>query len=164
MTASAEGWPDRGDFPYRLLIRIRTISHGDAVVASLISSRVGAVVPLDAATNLTAVARKATLASRDLHADRPLPDPGSYLSGVEAFIDWDDICPPFWPWPRPPWWPWPGPRPDEFVGDPGPWSWLAGQDPAGVVIIDQALQLLKASSSEELQNALVPEVTGLLGS
>jgi hypothetical protein len=141
-----ENFPGADNVPWQLLIRARYAHEIDAVLASVVVARVGAVASLDVARKVAAVASDAITAERE---KATAPAKVRALSAAAEFDDW--WCGNSWPrhWP---------PKPHSVFDDLG--------DPISGLVIEQALTMVRAGGSEALQKTLgdvLAEVGGLRG-
>jgi hypothetical protein len=141
-----DNFPGADHVPWQLLIRARYAHEIDAVLASVVVARVGAVAS-------DGVTRKvATVAQDAISPDREKVSAAGKLRALSAAADFDD----WWcgtPWPRH----WP-PKPHGVLDDLS--------DPIMGLVVEQALTMVRAGGSEALQKALgdvLDEVGGLRG-
>ena len=141
-----ENFPGADHVPWQLLIRARFAHELDAVLASVVVARVGAVSSVEITRKVAEVATQA------ITADREKATATSKMRALSAAADFDD----WWcgtPWPRH----WP-PKPHGVFDDLS--------DPIAELVIDQALTMVRAGGSEGLQKSLgevLAEVGGLRG-
>jgi hypothetical protein len=141
-----DSFPGADHVPWQLLIRARYAHELDAVLASVVVARVGAVASVE-------IARKvAEVATHGLSPDAEKVTASTKVRALSAAADFDD----WWcgtPWPRH----WP-PKPHGVFDDLS--------DPLAELVIDQALTMVRAGGSEALQKSLgdvLAEVGGLRG-
>jgi hypothetical protein len=141
-----DNFPGADHVPWQLLIRARFAHEIDAVLASVVVARVGAVASVDVARKVAAVAQDA------ITADREKVSTAGKLRALSAAADFDD----WWcgtPWPHQ----WP-PKPHGVFDD--------FNDPITSLVVEQALGMVNAGGSEALQKSLgdvLSEVGGLRG-
>jgi hypothetical protein len=141
-----ENFPGADNVPWQLLIRARFAHEIDAVLASVVAARVGAVAPVQVAARVV----EAALHARG--ADIEKVTAATKVRALSAAADFDD----WWcgtPWPRH----WP-PKPHGIFDDLG--------DPIAPLVIEQALAMVRAGGSEALQKTLgevLAEAGGLRG-
>jgi hypothetical protein len=122
--------------PWQILIRARFAHEVDAVIASNILSEVARHGSHELART---VAEAAFEAVSGRHAPTELTD-SARMMALSAVADWDgEICPPGWPYH--------GPRP-HFLDEIG--------DPIVMLVLEQAVILVKAAGSPQLQKTLLP--------
>jgi hypothetical protein len=141
-----ENFPGADHVPWQLLIRARFAHELDAVLASIVVARVGAVASVDVARKVAAVAQDA------ITPDREKVTASGRMRALSAAADFDD----WWcgtPWPRH----WP-PKPHGVFDD--------FADPITSLVVEQALGMVKAGGSDALHKSLgdvLAEVGGLRG-
>ena len=136
-------FPGADHVPWQLLIRARYAHELDAVLASVVVARVGAVASVDITRQVASVAQDA------ITADREKVTAATKVRAMSAAADFDD----WWcgtPWPRH----WP-PKPRGVFDDLS--------DPIAGLVIEQALTMVRAGGSEALQKSL-GEVLAEVGS
>ena len=135
---SADDFPGAGEVPWRELIRARYEYQIDAIVASVVTRAVANVANVELAAE---VAKAAIEAAR--FDGEPVEAPAERRLGMlETIADWDgDLCPRF-PWP---------PKPHRFdeLGDP-----------MVSLVLQNALTLVGAAGSEQLQKILGSALEG----
>jgi hypothetical protein len=139
---TAEDFPGADSVPWQLLIRARYAHELDAVVASVVLSRLEHVV---ADATIERLARAARVGA-EVRAGGGGEKAGaeSVLSVLRATYDFDDWCGTAWrrpPFPRPRW-------RDEL------------DDPLAGLVIERALELVTAAGSPALQETLGAELRG----
>ena len=140
-----DNFPGADHVPWQLLIRARFAHELDAVLASVVVSRVGAVASVDITRKVAEVAAQAVT------ADREKVTAATKVRALSAAADFDDWC--GTPWPRH----WP-PKPHGVLDDLS--------DPIVGLVVEQALTMVRAGGSEGLQKSLgdvLAEVGGLRG-
>lgn len=138
-----ENFPGADNVPWQLLIRARFVHEVDAVLASVVVSRVGSVASVEVVRRLTEAA------GQGLARDFERTSSSGRVRALSAAADFDDWC--GTPWPRP----WP-PRRNPAFDD------LA--DPVMPMVVAQAHRLVMSGGSEALQKSLgeaLVEVGGL---
>ncbi len=139
-----DNFPGADNVPWQLLIRARFAHEVDAILASVVVARVGAVASVETTRKLTEVAAQAVV------RDREKMSSSSRVRALSAAADFDD----WWcgtPWPRH----WP-PKPHGVFDDL--------EDPIAGLVVAQAHQMVQAGGSEALQKSLgevLAEVGGL---
>jgi hypothetical protein len=139
-------FPGADHVPWQLLIRARYAHELDAVLASVVVARVGAVASVDITRQVASVAQGA------ITAEREKVTAATKVRAMSAAADFDD----WWcgtPWPRH----WP-PKPRGVFDDLS--------DPIAGLVIEQALTMVRAGGSESLQKSLgemLAEVGSLRG-
>jgi hypothetical protein len=129
-----DNFPGADNVPWQLLIRARFAHELDAILASVVVARVGAVASVDITQQVAAVAQGAITAEREKATS------ATKVRAMSAAADFDD----WWcgtPWPRH----WP-PKPHGVFDDLS--------DPIAGLVIEQALTMVRAGGSEGLQKAL----------
>ncbi|MDO9455195.1 hypothetical protein [Nocardioides sp.] len=139
---TADDFPGAGNIPWQLLIRARYAFEIDAVLASVVVARVGALTSVDVARKLVDAA--------GVKAGGDKAEPGAVLGALRATLDFDDWCGTNWPrrWP-------PKPRGRDFDDL---------SDPIVPLVAERALELLTAGGSPDLQGSLgqvLAEVGGI---
>jgi hypothetical protein len=140
-----DSFPGADHVPWQLLIRARFAHELDAVLASVVVARVGAVASVDITRKVAEVATQAVT------ADREKVTAATKVRALAAAADFDDWC--GTPWPRH----WP-PKPHGVLDDLS--------DPLVGLVVEQALTMVRAGGSEGLQKSLgdvLAEVGGLRG-
>jgi hypothetical protein len=141
-----DNFPGADNVPWQLLIRARYAHELDAILASVVVARVGAVASVDITQQVAAVAQGVNTAEREKATS------ATKVRAMSAAADFDD----WWcgtPWPRH----WP-PKPHRVFDDLS--------DPIAGLVIEQALTMVRAGGSEALQKSLgdvLAEVGGLRG-
>ena len=141
-----DNFPGADQVPWQLLIRARFAHELDAVLASVVVARVGAVSSVEITRKVAEVATQA------IAGDREKATAATRARALSAAADFDD----WWcgtPWPRH----WP-PKPHSSFDDLS--------DPIAGLVIEQALTMVRAGGSEGLQKTLgdvLAEVGGLRG-
>lgn len=140
-----DNFPGADNVPWQLLIRARFVHELDAILASVVVARVGAVASVEITRKVAEVAAQA------VGAEREKVTAGTKVRAVSAVADFDDWC--GTPWPRR----WP-PKSHGVFDDLS--------DPMAGLVIEQALSMVRAGGSEALQKSLgevLAEVGGLRG-
>lgn len=140
-----DSFPGADNVPWELLIRARFAHEIDAVLASVIVERVGALASVEITRKVAEVAMQAITSEREKAGS------SGKVRALSALADFDDWC--GTKWPRP----WPPKRHSVFdeLSDP-----MAG------LVIEQAHALVLAGGSDGLQKSLgevLAEVGGLRG-
>jgi len=141
-----DNFPGADHVPWQLLIRARYAHELDAVLASVVVARVGAVASVEITRKVAEVAAQA------ISADREKVSAATKVRAMSAAADFDD----WWcgtPWPRH----WP-PKPHGLFDDLS--------DPIAGLVIEQALTMVRGGGSEALQKSLgdvLAEAGGLRG-
>ena len=141
-----DNFPGADNVPWQLLIRARYAYEVDAVLASVVVARVGAVASVEITRQVAAVAQDA------ITAEREKATAATKVRAMSAAAEFDD----WWcgtPWPRQ----WP-PKPHGALDD--------FSDPIAGLVIEQALTMVRAGGSPALQKSLgdvLVEVGGLHG-
>ncbi|WP_148616463.1 hypothetical protein [Nocardioides rubriscoriae] len=127
-----DNFPGADSVPWQLLIRARFTHEIDAVLASVVVSRVGAVTSVDVARRLVDVAR--------VKAGGEKAEPGVVLAAVRGLLEFDEWCGTGWPrrWP---------PRPKGHDFDDL-------MDPVAVLVMERAAELVSVAGSPDLQGGL----------
>jgi hypothetical protein len=141
-----DNFPGADNVPWQLLIRARYAYEIDAILASVVVARVGAVASVDVARKVAMVAADVATAERE---ETTATAKVQALSAAAEFDEW--YCGNSWPrhWP---------PKPHGVFDDLG--------DPIAGLVIEQALTMVRAGGSETLQKTLgdvLAEVGGLRG-
>jgi hypothetical protein len=128
-----DNFPGADHVPWQLLIRARLVRELDAVIASTVAHRVGAVASSKGAHAVALAAQEAVAGG-----NREPATAEQRVSAFEAVLDYDELCPPYWPhhWP---------PRPHRFDDL---------SDPITEVVVAQSLELVRRAGSEDLQKSL----------
>jgi hypothetical protein len=140
-----DNFPGADNVPWQLLIRARFVHELDAVLASVVVSRIGALASYDVTR------RVADVAAGAISAERVKVTANGKLRAITAAWEFDDWCGTSWPRPWPP-------RKHPSFDDLG--------DPLSGLVIEQALEMVRAGGSEGLQKSLgdvLAEVGGLRG-
>ena len=140
-----DNFPGADNVPWQLLIRARFAHELDAVLASVVVARVGAVASYEVTRQVAEVAAKAVT------AERVKVTSNGKLRAITAAWEFDDWCGTWWPRPWPP-------------KKQGSFDDL--YDPITVLVIEQALEMVRAGGSEDLVKSLgeaLTEVGGLRG-
>ena len=138
--------PGADNVPWQLLIRARYAHELDAILASVVVARVGAVASVHITQQVAAVAQDV------ITAEREKATAATKVRAMSAAADFDD----WWcgtPWPRH----WP-PKPHGVFDDLS--------DPIAGLVIEQAFTMVRAGGSAALQKSLgdvLAEVGGLRG-
>ena len=141
-----DNFPGADNVPWQLLIRARFAHEIDAILASVVVARVGAVASVDITRQVAAVAQGV------IAAEREKATAATKVRALSAAAEFDD----WWcgtPWPRH----WP-PKPHGVFDD--------FSDPIAGLVIEQALTMVRAGGSPALQKSLgdvLAEVGGLRG-
>lgn len=140
-----DNFPGADNVPWQLLIRARFAYEIDAVLASVVVSRVGTVASVDVTRQVAEIAASAVSGQREKASS------STKLRALSALADFDDWCGTNWPRP------WPPKKNDVFddLSDP-----IAG------LVIEQAHATVLAGGSDVLQKSLgqaLAEVGGLRG-
>ena len=141
-----DNFPGADNVPWQLLIRARFAHELDAILASVVVARVGAVASLAITQQVAAVAQDV------ITAEREKATAATKVRAMSAAADFDD----WWcgtPWPRH----WP-PKPHGVFDDLS--------DPIAGLVIEQALTMVRSGGSAALQKSLgdvLAEVGGLRG-
>jgi len=141
-----DNFPGADHVPWQLLIRARYAHELDAVLASVVVARVGALASVETTRKVAEVATHAITPEREKVTS------AIKVRALSAAADFDD----WWcgtPWPRH----WP-PKPHGVFDDLS--------DPIAGLVIEQALTMVRAGGSEALQKSLgdvLAEVGGLRG-
>jgi hypothetical protein len=134
---TAEDFPGADNVPWQLLIRARYAHELDAVVASVVLSRLEHVVSDKVLGRLAGAAQVRAGETEKVHAE-------TVLTVLRATDDFDDWCGTAWrrpPFPRPRW---------------------RGEldDPIAGLVLDRALELVTTAGSPALQETLGAELRG----
>ena len=141
-----DNFPGADHVPWQLLIRARYAHELDAVLASVVVDRIGAVASVEITRRVAEVAAQA------ITADREKVSAATRVRAMSAAADFDDWwCGTTWPrhWP---------PKPHDLFDDLS--------DPVAGLVIEQALAMVRGGGSEALQKSLgdvLAEVGGLRG-
>jgi hypothetical protein len=140
-----DNFPGADNVPWQLLIRARFVHELDAVLASVVVSRIGAVASYEMTRQVAEVAGKAVT------AEHVKVTANGKLRAITAAWEFDDWCGNGWPRPWPP-------------KKHGSFEDLS--DPITTLVFEQALEMVRAGGSEGLQKSLgevLAEVGGLRG-
>jgi len=140
-----EHFPGVDNVPWQLLIRARYAHELDAVLASVVVERIGAVASVDVTRKVAEVAMNAVSRQGDKATS------ATKVRAMSAIADFDDWCGTHWPRPWPP-------KKNGLFDDLG--------DPMTTLVIEQAHALVRAGGTDGLQKALgevLAEVGGLRG-
>ena len=138
-----DNFPGADHVPWQLLIRARYAHEIDAVIASYVVARIGAVASAELTFKI------AEVASQTMPAERVKATATARLNALSAIADFDD-----WPWCGTPPWPrhWP-PKPRGFDDL---------SDAVLPLVLERAAAFVRAGGSEQLQGSL-GEVLNELG-
>ncbi len=128
---TAEDFPGADSVPWPLLIRARHAYEIDAVVASTILRQVSQLASV-------AVTERLAEAAHTALADSPREEAGhdQRLNALTTMADFDELCPPWFRWPRP------KPRYDDI------------SDPLLGLVVEGAMELVRSVGSESLNKTL----------
>ena len=140
-----DNFPGADNVPWQLLIRARFAYQLDAVLASVVVSRVGAVASVDITRQVAEVAASGVTGQREKATA------SGKVQTMAALADFDDWCGTNWPRPWPP-------KKNNVFDDLS--------DPIAGLVIEQAHATVLAGGSADLQKSLgqaLAEVGGLRG-
>lgn len=126
-----EDFPGAANVPWPLLIRARWAHQIDAVAASVVMDRLSRAASVDFLRDLATVAH--ALQAGPKEGDPVQPE--QHVTALQAFADFDDICPDWWPRRFPP-------RPKGFEDL---------FDPTSDLILDAAINLVASVGSPGLE-------------
>ncbi|HXM58477.1 MAG TPA: hypothetical protein VOB72_23960 [Candidatus Dormibacteraeota bacterium] len=140
-------WPDRSEFPYRALIRIRYVHEVDLEILRVVQHAVARTLARDVAAGIVRVTTAAAARVARAGAARPIPveQATDRLASLRAVLSDEDLCP---VWTTTPW-PWPGPWPT-------PWQDLSSVDGVRVLVAAEtaAMALADREAADQLRTAV----------
>ena len=129
-----DSFPGADEVPWQLLVRARYAYEIDALVESVVVHQLGRVASVKVVEEVAASAGDALAAS-------PRDEVGSErrIAALGAVADFDELCPPNWPfhWP---------PRPHHGLDDLS--------DPVTTLVASRAVDLVRAAGSDALSKTL----------
>lgn len=151
---TSDDWPDRSEFPYRALIRIRYVHEVDVEILRVVQHAVVGTLARDAAAEIVRVTTAAAARVARAGAAKPIPieQAADRLLALRAILSAEDLCP---IWTTVPW-PWPGPWPT-------PWQDLSSVDGVRVLIAAQsaAAALADREAADQLRTAVAGALEAL---
>jgi hypothetical protein len=151
---TSDGWPDRSEFPYRALIRIRYAHEVDLEILRIVQHAVVRTLAHEMATEIVRATTAAAARVARTGATKPTPieQAADRLVSLRAVLHDEDLCP-IWTT-RP--WPWPDPTPP-------PWQDLSSVDGIRVLIAAEsaAAGLADREAADQLRTAVIGALEAL---